>query len=442
MAAHAAHPTRRGHRRRVAPAQPGPGHGQAGRGLQPAVLRPGLRPRPQRRARRHPRLAGPEAGPCQRRLRADRAGPRPGHRRGWRPRHLERPLGRPDGRRHRAQLGHRGRGGRGPRRRVRRALHRPRGVDQRGRRPGPAGGARHQVRPDPHRLHRHPQRQRGPGLRAGREQPLHARGVRRVPRPPDPRRHPQRLPPRAPGGRRGHPGHRPHAGRAGAEGHRAPRAEHRGHPRPGRDRARKVPLRDDPGPAHALDRGRAAHHPGAGHPQGRRRGLRARRPLLRGLGRPGRGVELAGLLRRLPARHLPADRRPAVLLQHAALRRRARRAVRLPLRRRPLPDAAADPGGAGGAGAGRLHRPAAAVPLRRAARAAQPRLLRCPGPRVPAAGDRADPALRAVPRVPDLRAVRRAVRPADLHGDRLGHRGPAAPDPPHADHASCAWPWG
>ena len=70
----------------------------------------------------------------------------------------------------------------------------------------------------------------------------------------------------------------------------------------------------------------------------------------RGLEGPGRGAQLAGVLRGLPAQRVPADRRQAVLLQHAACRRRLRH-QHLPvhLRRRPLPAAAAHAGGAAGA---------------------------------------------------------------------------------------------
>ena len=51
---------------------------------------------------------------------------------------------------------------------------------------------------------------------------------------------------------------------------------------------------------------------------------------------------------------------------------------------------------------------------------AEPPLLRRDRARVPPPRDRVDPAVRAVPRVPDLRAVGRVVRAARVHGCRVG----------------------
>ena len=171
------------------------------------------------------RLAHAQARPAERRLRARGAGADARDRRRRRARHRERAqLRAAAGRRDRAQPGDPRRRRRGPRALVRLAvLAAGRGGRDR-RRALPARRPRHPLRRDPHRLHRHAERQLGRGLRAHRGEPLHAGGVRRVLRPPGAGRDPQRLPPPPARRRRGAAGDRAGARRARRRGHRASRS--------------------------------------------------------------------------------------------------------------------------------------------------------------------------------------------------------------------------
>ena len=207
------------------------------------------------------------------------------------------------------------------------------------------GRARHALRPDPHRLHRHAERELRDRVRADREQPLHRGGVRGVPRPPDARRHPERLAPVPAGRRRGAADHRPRAADARARGVRDPERH-----------VVSIMSRDILGELFATMLVRP--RPWTGAELARLKRLAADSDLKIAFA-PGGPYELEWA--QLAAAPSPqafceryrldvcaADRRPAVLLQHEAARGPRRgAAARLPVRDRPVPgarDHARDPG--------------------------------------------------------------------------------------------------
>ena len=163
--------------------------------------------------------------------------------------------------------------------------------------------------------------------------------------------------------------------------------------------------------------------------------LRARRPLSAAVARVGGHERLRGILRELSDQRVRADRRQAVLLQHEADRRH-RRALDggCPQPARPAAGAGRHAGRGAGARRGRVRPAARAGPPRRPADGGLAHVLRRDRVRLPAARGGAAPALRAVSRLPDLRALRRAVRAAVLHGRGLTavdplRRAPRAPRP-------------
>ena len=290
---------------------------------------------------------------------------------------------------------------------------------RRRRRPSATGARRSRprraLRPDPHRLHRHPERQLGAGVRPHRVQPVHARGLRRVPRPPRSGRSAERLAAATAGRRRGSAGDGPHA--RGAAAPRRPRsvAQRRGDDRRGLLRRR---IRHRARPQGAVHAARA--DPGA--PARRERGL----GVAYAPGGPYQ-QEWAGL--------------------GASSRARSRSAAptgSMSARRPTTSPSSSTCGGSSDIGSSEtdgyfysidpvrdptrrhcvvlvvLSLFAFVLPLAlvRGPRRPPPRSLRPvrrDRPRLPGARGIARAALRAVPRLPHLRAVRRAVRPAPLH---------------------------
>ncbi len=403
-------------RRPLDPAQPRAGlpPGRPRRALRGRELRPRVRARPARGAwRPAARLAHAAHRRAVDRVRAHGPGRRARHRRRRRPRHRERAHPGAAGRRDRVERRDPPHGRRGPRSLVGLALFAARRGHRDRRRPLHPRPPRPELRPGPHRLHGHLERQLGPGLRADREQPLHARGVRRVPRPPPAGRRAQRVAPAARARRRGAQGDRPDAGGAPPARHRPPRAERGGG---ARQRHLRRALRHGARAARALD-SRGARRDRA--PRARARGgsgVRAGGPEPARMGTARGREQPARVLRGLAPRRLPAHRRPPVLLQHDAPRVSGRyhpaglRDLGGPLLR--AADHARHPGGPVRGRAGRAARPRAA---RGAAAALLAVLLRGDRARLPRARGRADPALRPVPRIPDLRALDSALRAPAVH---------------------------
>ena len=150
-------------------------------------------------------------------------------------------------------------------------------------------------------------------------------------------------------------------------------------------------------------------------------GVRARRAQPLGVGAARRGQFTAGLLLVVPAGRLSSNRRQAVLLPDAPHRLHRRVSAGVHLLGRTVPGAArylrypgrsvtADHGCA--VGAGRAGRPSSGQ---------ESRVLRRYRPGLPHSRDRLDPALRAVPGLPDLRLIGGSVRTS-----RLERRGIAA----------------
>jgi hypothetical protein len=122
-----------------------------------------------------------------------------------------------------------------------------------------------------------------------------------------------------------------------------------------------------------------------------------------------------------------AHGRTALLLQHDAPFRAIRQAAAgLLLRHRPTADPGRDGRDPGRAVRARVRPAAPADAARRSPAGVVGGLLRRDRRRLPAARDRADPEVRAVPRLPHLCVVGRAVCPACLHRNRIAHIGTPA----------------
>ena len=227
---------------------------------------------------------------------------------------------RPQRRRHRAQPRDPRHRRQGPARRSRARPTRCRGC-----RPRSATAARRsphrdkRLRDDPDRLHGHLQPELGAGVRADREQPLHGRGGRGVPRPPEARR-------RADARAAGRALRRGGAARDRARARRAAAARRR---RPERNVVVVLGNYDAPFRRFVYGTVLAKNEPFTAAEIAALRQLvaraRARASPTCPAGRTRREwAELAaapddaGVLRGLRARRLPADRRQAVLLQHEA----------------------------------------------------------------------------------------------------------------------------